>query len=218
MKVIIIGGRGTSTVIADQITDAHERFGMNIEVLGFALDDLSGGTSIAEYPILCGIRELHEKYGQYTDVNYIYCLYRSDVIKERSDLLYSLNFPIEKFCNFIHPSSLVTRSAQMGHGNVFLANVVINSNVRIGNFNIFNTGTIVCHDSMVGNNNFFAAHICVGSSTNIGNTNFIGMKSTIRGNLNIGNNNYIGMGSNVVKIIQNNTLVYGNPAREHTKN
>ena len=31
MKIIIIGGRGTAIVIADQMYDAHKRFGMDIE-------------------------------------------------------------------------------------------------------------------------------------------------------------------------------------------
>ena len=38
-KVVIIGGKGTAVVIAEQIYDAHARFGMDIEVLGFAFDD-----------------------------------------------------------------------------------------------------------------------------------------------------------------------------------
>ena len=49
MKIVIIGGRGTAIVIADQIHDARERFGSNIEVLGLALDDRSGGDSINDY-------------------------------------------------------------------------------------------------------------------------------------------------------------------------
>lgn len=31
MKVILIGGRGTAIVVADQMFDAHERFGMDVE-------------------------------------------------------------------------------------------------------------------------------------------------------------------------------------------
>lgn len=36
MKIIIIGGLGTSMVIADPIYDAHERYQVDIEVIGLA--------------------------------------------------------------------------------------------------------------------------------------------------------------------------------------
>ena len=62
MKIIFIGGRGTAIVIADQIFDAHQRYGMDIEVLGLALDDHSGGDSISGYPILCDIKDVYDKY------------------------------------------------------------------------------------------------------------------------------------------------------------
>ena len=52
MKIVIIGGRGTAIVVADQIYDAHQRFGMDVEVLGLALDDHSGGDDVSGYPIL----------------------------------------------------------------------------------------------------------------------------------------------------------------------
>ena len=35
-KVVIIGGKGTAVVIAEQIYDAQIRFGKEIEVIGFA--------------------------------------------------------------------------------------------------------------------------------------------------------------------------------------
>jgi len=212
MKVIIIGGRGTPTVIAEQITDAHNRFGMDIEMLGFALDDLSRGSHFAGFPILCGIKELHEKYGKYDDVNYIYSLYRSDVIRERTELLYSLNIPIEKFCNFVHPTVMLARSARMGHGNILLANVVINSNVVLGNFNTINSGSIIEHDTILGNNNFVAAHSCIGSGIQIGNMNFIGLNTSIKTYVEIGNGNLIGMAANVIKNQSNNSILVGNPA------
>ena len=69
-KIIIIGGRGTAIVIADQIYDAATRFGKEIEVLGLALDDHSNGDDVTGYPILCDIKDLYMKYGKYEDIKY----------------------------------------------------------------------------------------------------------------------------------------------------
>lgn len=212
MKVILIGGRGTAIVVADQMHDARERYGMDIEVLGLALDDLSRGDSISGYPILCGIKELYDKFGQYDDVKFVYQLYRPDVMRERTQILTDLNIPIEKFCNFIHPSVMLARSAEIGYGNVLLANAVVNCNAIIGNFNTINSGTLLGHDITIGNNNYFAGQVCVGSGLSIGNENFIGLNTSIRNGIMIGNNNIVGMASNITKAVSDNNVLYGNPA------
>lgn len=215
MKVVIIGGKGTAIVIADQIYDAHVRFGMDIEVIGLALDDRTMGNDICGYPILCGIKEVYEKYKNEDDVKFIYSLYRSDKIRERCKILYDLKIPAEKWYNFIHPSALVARSVKMGYGNVILANCVINSNTIIGNFNTLNSGTLLGHDIKVGNNNFFAAQVTVGSLLEIGDMNFIGLNSAIKQGVRLGEGVLVGQCSNVTRSFECDETVFGNPATSH---
>lgn len=212
MKIVIIGGRGTAIVVADQIYDAHQRFGMDIEVIGLALDDHSMGDSMNGYPILCDIKDVYQRFIDYDDVRFIYQLYRPDVMRERTQLLKDLNIPREKFCNFVHPSVMLSRSAKIGLGNVLLANVVVNCNAVIGDFNTVNSGTLLGHDIVVGNNNYFAGQVCVGSGLSIGNENFFGLNTSIRNGITIGDNNVVGMASNITKNVENNCVLYGNPA------
>lgn len=213
MKVVIIGGRGTAIVIADQIYDAHIRFGLDLEVIGLALDDHTMGDSICGYPILCGIREVYDKYKDDSDVKFIYSLYRDDQIRERTKILEDLHIPSDKFFNFIHPTALVCRSVKMGYGNVILANCIINSNTIIGNFNTFNSGTLIGHDNILGNNNFFAAQVTVGSLTEIGDQNFIGLNSAIRTGVKLQGGNLVGQASNLTKTFPPDTTIFGNPAQ-----
>lgn len=211
-KIIIIGGRGTAIVIADQICDAQKRFNAPLEVLGLALDDLSGGDTISGYRILCNIKELYEKYGRCDDVKFIYSLYRPDCMDERTKILYGLNIPSEKFANFIHPSVMFAKSVTIGVGNVLLANVVVNSGAVIGNFNTVNSGTLLGHDIEIGNNNYFAGQVCVGSGLRIGDKNFFGLNTSIRNGIKIGNSNIVGMSSNITKDVSDHNVLYGNPA------
>ena len=211
-KIVIIGGRGTAIVVADQIYDAHIRFGKDIEVLGLALDDHSGGDDVSGYPILCDIKDAYAKFEKYDDVKFIYQLYRPDLMRERTQLLYDLHIPLQKFANFIHPSVMLAKSAQMGYGNVLLANVVVNCNAKLGNFNTVNSGTLLGHDIVIGNNNYFAGQVCVGSGLKIGNENFIGLNTSVRNGITIGNNNIVGMASNITKDVLDDNVLYGNPA------
>lgn len=215
MKIVIIGGMGTAIVIADQIYDAHVRFGMDVEVLGLALDDRSMGNEICGYPILCDIREVYDRFKEQEDVMFIFSLYRSDRIRERCQLLYNLNIPAERWCNFIHPSAMVARSVKMGYGNVILANCVVNSNTVIGNFNTLNSGTLLGHDITVGNNNFFAAQVTVGSQLEIGDMNFIGLNTSIKTGVRLGEGILIGQASNVTHSFECDETVFGNPATSH---
>lgn len=212
-KIILIGGRGTAIVIADQITDAQKRFNAPIEMIGLALDDFSGGDAISGYPILCGIKELYEKYGKYGDIKFLYSLYRPDCMDERTKILYDLNIPKEKFTNFIHPSVMLAKSAIIGIGNVFLANVVVNCNAVIGSFNTVNSGTLLGHDIKIGDNNYFAGQVCVGSGLHIGNRNFFGLNTSIRNGISIGDSNVVGMASNITKDVTDYNVLYGNPAQ-----
>ena len=215
MKIIIIGGKGTPIVIADQIYDAKQRYGMDIEVLGLALDDRTMGNEISGYPILCDIKDVYAKYKRFDDVKFVYQLYRPDVIRERTKILYDLNIPAEKWCNFIHPSAMVARSVKMGYGNVVLANCVINSNTTIGNFNTLNSGTVLEHDTVVGNNNFFAAQAMVGSMLEIGDMNFIGLNTTIKTGVRLGEGILVGQASNVTHSFERDETIFGNPAISH---
>lgn len=211
-KIIIIGGKGTAVVVAEQIIDAIERFGYNAEILGFAFDDPSMD-HVMGYPILCHSYEVKEKYTHMDDVKFLYLLYRSDLIKVRSELRDSFNIPKEKYLNFVHPAAYVARSVKMGHGNIILANCAFNSNAQLGSFNTFNVACLVGHDTIIGDSNFCAAHTCIGSGLNIGNMNFFGINCCVKNKVVMGDCNLIGQCANVVKNVGNDTVLVGNPAK-----
>jgi sugar O-acyltransferase (sialic acid O-acetyltransferase NeuD family) len=216
-KVVIIGGKGTAVVIAEQIYDAHERFGMDIEVLGFAFDDPAYKDGINGWPVLCGTREAYDMFKHDESVKFVYALYRSDILKERIALRDSLNIPIDRFLSFVHPSAYIAKSAQLGKANIILANCAINCNVIMGNYNTMQTGSLIGHDTHIGNNNFIAAHTCIGSNLKIGNGNFTGLNCSIKNFVVMGDYNLIGMASNVVKDVSDGNILIGNPAKPLVK-
>lgn len=211
-KIVIIGGKGTAVVVAEQILDAISRFNYNAEILGFAFDDPEM-TQVMEFPILCHSKEVKEKFESYEDVKFLYLLYRSDLIKARSELRDSFGIPREKYLNFIHPTAYVAKSVKIGYGNILLANCVVNSNAQLGDFNTFNAACLIGHDTIIGCSNFCAAHTCIGSGLQIGDMNFFGINSCIKNKLVIGNYNLIGQCANVVKNVDNGLTLIGNPAK-----
>lgn len=212
-KIIVIGGKGSAVVVAEQIYDTQVKTN-NVEFLGFAFDDESFGTEINGFPILCKTYEAYKMYEKYDDVKFIYQLYRPDIMKERVELLHSYGIPKERFATFIHHSAMIARSAKIGFGSVVLANVVINANAYVGDYTTIQSNSLIGHDTKVGDYNFFAAHTVVGSNSKIGDANFFGLNTSVNNYISIGDYNFVGMASNVIKGLQSGEKVYGNPAKK----
>ena len=212
-KIIIIGGKGAAVNLGDHIIHAINHYSAKLELIGYCIDDEKLGTEINGIPILCKLNELTNKYNKLSDVKYFFALYKPICMEERVKLFDSLNLPMEKFTNFIHPSAYIAPSSQIGLGNVFCANVVVNNNTVIGNFNTFNGNCLFGHDSQIGNHNILAASSVVSSEVKIGNGNFIGINSAIRDRTQIGNYNIIGMSSTVLHDVGSYKTLVGSPAK-----
>ena len=211
-KVVIIGGKGTAIVVAEQIYDAQIKHKANIEFLGFAFDDESFGKEINGFPVVSKTTAVFEKYKDYDDVKFIFQLYRQDILPDRIALKESYQIPESRYCTFIHPTCTVARSASIGQGTILMANTVINPNARIGKFCTFQTSALVGHDAIIGDYNFIAAHAIIANLT-MGDRNFIGINASTNNFITIGDDCFVAMGSNVIKDIESGTKVMGNPAK-----
>lgn len=110
-----------------------------------------------------------------------------------------------------------------------LGRVVIGNNVEIGSNDNISCGsagdTVICdsvkldalvsvaHDNYIGKNAEIAAGAILGGFVKIGENTFIGLNATIRNRIVIGDNVYVSMGAAVMKAVDDNCKVGGNPAR-----
>lgn len=211
-QVVIIGGKGTAINIAEQIEDARLRFGYPMTVKGFAIDEPSLGREIAGFPVLCGIREALTKYRD-TDTEFIFALYRPDVMSERVALLRGLGIPAARFANFVHPSAYLSPRVSMGHGNVVLSHACLQHHVSLGNFNIINSHVVVEHETSFQDGAFVAACACIGARVRVGTGAFVGLNSTVREDVKIADYAFVGMASSLVRSVEEGAVVYGAPAR-----
>lgn len=210
--MIVLGGKGAAVVVAEQILDAQLK-GADIELLGLAFDDPAFGSSINGIDIVSKTREAWGKFERDPGVQFIFQLYRPDLMQERIALNDSYGIPLDRYCTFVHPSVMVARSARLGYGTSIMANSVVNPGAVIGNHCSVHSGGLVGHDTHMGNNNFLAAHVAMGSNCRIGHGNFFGLNSSFNNYLNIGDGCFVAMASNVIKDIPDGIRVLGNPAK-----
>jgi UDP-perosamine 4-acetyltransferase len=118
----------------------------------------------------------------------------------------------------IHPSALVSPSAQVGSGVAIMAGAIINANATLGDNVLVNTGAIVEHDCVIGSHVHLATGAKLGGAVTIGDGSHIGIGASIRQGLRIGVNVVVGAGAAVVADAGEGLVLAGVPARAVRKN
>jgi UDP-perosamine 4-acetyltransferase len=113
----------------------------------------------------------------------------------------------------IHPSAVISPSAQLGAGVAIMPSSVVGTQTAIDDFAILNIGAVIDHD----NHLCPAAHVAPGCALSgrvkIGERALLGVGSSVRPGVSIGTDAIVGAGSVVVKDIPAGARVAGVPAR-----
>lgn len=126
----------------------------------------------------------------------------------RKKVIDELTLKGAKFETIIHPTALVSETAQIGKGSLIAHNVSIGPKAIIGEFCVINSRCTIGHDSQIGNNNFISPQVVVGGYAKIGNANLLGTNSCLIPDGEIGNNNKIMAGMAVFKKVNDNETVF----------
>lgn len=125
----------------------------------------------------------------------------------RVDFVDRLNKKGAKFINLIHPTAIISRTAQIGIGNILSPNTQIGPNAKVGDFNILTSYSCISHDCKVGDYNSFSTCIVCGHAT-IGSRNSFYIRSTVIPKITIGNDCIIQAGMVVDKNTPDNATIF----------
>lgn len=113
----------------------------------------------------------------------------------------------------IHPSAIVSATAQLGVGTVVMANAVINSDTVIGDGVIINSSAVIEHDCRIGDFSHVCPNTALAGSVTVGGKSWIGIGSSVIQCVAIGSGVTVGAGSVVIQDIPDDQTVVGNPAK-----
>jgi len=113
----------------------------------------------------------------------------------------------------VHPSAVVSPSAQIGKGAVVMAGAMIGPLSIIGDLAIINTGAIVEHDNWIGQAAHVGPGVALAGRVRVGNRALVGVGSAVRPDISIGDDCTVGAGSAVVADAPPGVTVAGTPAR-----
>jgi sugar O-acyltransferase (sialic acid O-acetyltransferase NeuD family) len=112
-----------------------------------------------------------------------------------------------------HPAAVVSSLSLIAEGTVIMASAVINPFVKIGKAAICNSGSIIEHECSIADFVHIAPGAVLAGNVTVGESSFIGANAFIKQGLTIGKNVTIGAGSVVINDVPDNTVIYGNPAK-----
>jgi len=217
MKNILIFGTGGHAKVIIDIVEQQQKY----KIIGLIDERIgkysSGKNNIHGYSILGGMASLK-------DLTHSYKIYGGIIGQgDNAKRLVSRNIinnsvPNFNFVNCIHPNSTFGKEVKLGHGNVIMAGVIINSSSIITDHCILNTNSSIDHDCVMSEFSSIAPNVSLGGNVKIGNRTAVGIGTNIFHNIEVGNNCIIGGGSIVVKNTKDNSVYYGSPSifiREH---
>jgi sugar O-acyltransferase (sialic acid O-acetyltransferase NeuD family) len=118
------------------------------------------------------------------------------------------------FVNAIHSSAIVSPSSLLGNTVLVAQGAIINAMSVIKHGVIVNTNASVDHECRIEDFSHIGPGATLCGGVTIGTNTLIGAGSVIREGIMVGDNCIIGAGSVVVKNIHNNSVFYGNPAKQ----
>ena len=113
----------------------------------------------------------------------------------------------------IHPTAVISSSAQIGVGPTIMAGAVVNASAVIGANVIVNTGAIVEHDCRIGDHTHIATGARLAGGVQVGPCAHIGIGAVVRQEIRIGREAIVGAGAVVVRDVPDGTTVFGVPAK-----
>lgn len=201
-KLLVLGAGGHGRVVADiALSSGYER----VAFLDDAFETLKTASSSPAIGPMSAIRDMASEWPD------AIAAVGNNV--RRLELFESLRKLGYGTPSIVHPSAIVSRGAQIGHGVFVAPTVVINVGARIDDAAILNTGARIDHDCVIG----AACHIAPGATLSggveVGARAWLGTGCAVRQNVKIGEDAVIGVGAAVVSDLAGGATYAGVPAR-----
>lgn len=195
----LIGGGGHAMVVAEAA------IAQGYDLLGFYDDDPGAGLgSLAAR--LGGFHDLH----LLGDTPRIIAV---GTVSTRRGLIDTLHGP---FRTVIHPSAILSPSAELGEGVFVGPLAVVHARARVGNHAILNTASIVEHDCAIGVNVHIAPSAALGGNVRVAPDTLVGIGAKLIPGTRVGTRSVVGAGSVVLGAVGDDRTVVGVPAHETT--
>ena len=202
-KLLIWGAGGHAKVVLDiaRATGRYEDFAI--------LDDgRSAGSDLCGYPVVGGAEALPSVLAGFEAV----VIAIGDNAARARCYLRALELGFSAPA-LVHPSSVLSPSAEVGSGSVVMPLCVLNAYARVAANVIINTGAILEHDCEVGNHAHISPRAVLAGGARVGEYAHVGAGAILLPGTTVGPRAVVGAGAVVIDDVSEDTTVVGVPAR-----
>lgn len=210
--IILIGGGGHCKSVIDTIRSQDE-----YNILGIIDIEKKVGSRLLGIEVIGTDSDLDKFYHEGINTAFI-TLGSIGQPTKRVEIFNKLKKIGFKLPVIMDKSAIISDNVSIGEGCFIGKGVIINVDAEIGSCCILNTGAQIDHDCKIGDFVHIAPGTVLSGGVKIKEESHIGTNSTIIENTIIGKCCLIGAGSVVVNEVKDNTLAYGNPCREVSRN
>lgn len=159
--------------------------------------------------------QLNTAIEKYKEIEFVIAVGEPKTKKKIYERLLSLNC---KLGSVISPKSQVSPYCKLGKGLVIKRGAIISADAEIGDDTTIQSYACIGHDAVIGKHCQISTHVDIGGQTKVGDCVFVGLNAPVRELLTIGDNAIISAGAVVLKDVEANVTVMGNPARVISRN
>lgn len=208
MNIIILaaGEQGRMTLSIQRNSGKQD-----VRVVGF-IDDDPGlkGKEVMGVPVLGCWKDIDALIQEHHVEGFVVGLGDNCLRKEKFQELTSKGL---KPATIIHKTAIIDSSVTIRAGTTVNAGAIINLGTTIGDNCIINTGVILEHDNVVENHCNISPGAVTAGGVRIETLATVGMNSTILDDLIVGRNAFVGAGAVLIRNVEENKVVVGNPAK-----
>jgi len=213
-KILLLGGSSNTTIVASVIDRIPD-----MEVMGVVNDYVEIGTSFGEYkkiPVVAKTDQLLSIFDKDPSIRLISVLAGMTNPRASYEKLLELykTLPRERWTNVIDPAAVVPLEYCKLGVSVFVGPLAqISPNTTIGNFCMLMGNAFVGHNTVLDDFVHVTSNAVVGANMRIGIGVHVGTNSVTRGATTVGEYSIIGSGAVVLRDVETNSVVAGNPAK-----